>query len=993
MTSKFNRPVVCPVLLGRETALENLRALAKESAGHGQVALISGEAGIGKTRLLNAFLAVSRHASHDAHQVRFFEHDVETPYAGIRRLLANLATGDPDGLAVLEPVAAELWPIAPDVFTSLWKDARPGSSAPRGVPEQDERRVVDAIRRLARSLCLHGETVLAFEDIHWADSSSLAAILAIARDANPGCLVVLTYRTDEDSPALRAFVAELDRERLGAEIGLSRLGLAEVDRMIAAILNSERGTRADVLHLVNRLSDGNPFFVEEVMRWVLERIDSIDDLEATDLRGMDVPRTVNEAVRRRTVALSAPARELLSLAAVAGVRFDLTVLSEISGRAELELMPLVKELIDAQLVTEETEDAFAFRHALTREAIRSSMLLREQRVLSGQIAEAIERRYAGQLAGHVDDLAWHFYRAGRWSEALDYCRQGGERALALYSPVEARAHFSRALEAGERLPGGRLARVFRLRGSANEAIGNLDAALSDYERAIELAEREADDMVRWQALIDLGLLWAARDYSRSEPCFRAALDLARDLGDKAALGHSLNRLGNLSSNQGDFATARQLSEEALAIFRESQDAVGVAQTLDLLAMTCLQGMQFEPAVRYYREAIDLLDALGDQRTLASALSSIQVCASTYQTSMLPPAISLAEGTRFGERGLALARQLGLPSAEAYALWQLAFALGPQGEYSQALTYAKDAERIAREIGHTQWEVGALCAVAAIFIDLLATEEALEYLHRAEGLCASIGSSPWAGQVHALLIDAVVVANQAPVHSRIVDPAPELAGRGFGAPILLAARGDLALANEQLETASELLEELTRDPADSREWGNALRVVRLRGRLAAARGDMSVAIEALQEAVTVAASLGNASFQWRLNADLARVLWQAGAQANARVAAGKAVEMVHALAGRIADEKLAAKFTARAMSQLPAVLRARPVQARTGVLTLRESEVAKFIARGMTSREIADRLVLSTRTVETHVENAMAKLGYTTRSQLAAWAAENGLLDE
>jgi len=987
MTSQFSQPVVCPVLVGREKALEDLGRLANEAVERGRVVLISGEAGIGKTRLVREFLDTLRDAGSDTWQARFYEQDTSSPYSGMRRLLADVADRTPDGRALIAPFASALGGITPELFDMPGFDA---ATALPAVPESEERRVLDGLRRLSKALCSTHRVVLAFEDVHWADSASLAAILEISRDATPGCLIVLTSRSDEGSAALTATLAELERERLVSEVRLNRLGLADVDKMLAAILSSGRASRADVLHLINRLSDGNPFFVEEVTRSLLERAGGIEQLDSARLTDIEVPRGVNDAVRRRTEGLSASAGEVLSLAAVAGVRFDFPLLSELAGLDDADLLRVMKELIAAQLVVEEGGDTFAFRHALTREAIRSQLLQRERRALSKKIAFALEGRDGATTSGNVEDLAWHFYEAGEWAPASKYCRAAGEHALALYAPVEALSHLTRAVDAGERAAEGAMADVYRLRGSANEATGNFDAARADYERAVALAEANGEGKARWLALIDLGLLWASRDYTRSEPYYRAALTLARELGDPEALGHSLNRLGNLYSNQGDFDSARAMSEEALATFRGTGDELGIAQTLDLLGMTCLQGMQFSPAVGYYREAIEVLERLGDKRTLASALSSIQVCASTYQTSMLPPGISLAEGSAYGERGLALSRQLGWRAAEAYASWQLAFCLGSQGEYARALQNAREAEWIAREIGHTQWEVGALCALGAILIDILAVEEAEECLRRAEVLCRDMRSNPWAGQVGALLIDAKL-AHQMNRPELVIDPSPDLEAGGFGARVLLASRGDLALANGDLELASSILERL--EPAATDTYGGvALRVARLRARMLAARGDLEGAATALRHAEEAARDQGNASYRWRLNADLASVLLQAGDRRGARVAALDAHDVVDSLARAIPESDMAANFVARAAMHLPAVLRGRTGRERRDVLTVREVETARLIAGGLTNREIAGQLVLSVRTVESHVANAMAKLGFTSRAQLAAWAAEYGLLD-
>src|SRR5262249_49377563 len=144
------------------------------------------------------------------------------------------------------------------------------------------------------------------------------------------------------------------------------------------------------------LTEGNPFFIEEVLRSLLssDEIAGVDEAwQRRPLAELHIPRTVQDAVGRRTCRLSTAARDLLVLAAVAGQRCDFALLEDLTGHDERRLLRLLKELIDAQLMVEESADRFTFRHALTREAVRGEILARERRTLHGQIAAAIEARY------------------------------------------------------------------------------------------------------------------------------------------------------------------------------------------------------------------------------------------------------------------------------------------------------------------------------------------------------------------------------------------------------------------------------------------------------------------------------------------------------------------------------------------------------------------------------------------------------------------------
>ncbi|HLF78023.1 MAG TPA: AAA family ATPase [Dehalococcoidia bacterium] len=984
MTSTFSQPIICPVLIGRDEALSGLREVLKQASVRGRVALISGEAGIGKSRLVTQFLDEAASQGSRTVLVRFFEHDTGLPYSGVVRLLAELVSR-PETAALIGPFAHDLSLVSLEAAgLASRNDANSAIAEPGG--ESEKLRFLQALTATVGALSSAQPIVLAFEDVHWADASSLEALLHLARRSAPALLLCLTFRSDEVGPDFKPVLDELNRERVSAEIRLAGLGVTHVDGMLKACLRTEHSTRADVLHAVHQLTGGNPFFVEEVTRSILDRAGGITALDTLKLADIDLPSGVYESVRRRTRGLTPSALELLSLAAVTGVRFDFPLLREIASPKVENLLPLIKELIVAQLVVEESEDNFVFRHALTREAIRSELLRRERRELSLRIGQAIEKLHPADEDARLEDLSWHFHEAGDWQKAFAYSMKAGQRALALCTPGAAVTHLTRAIDAGERSASSSLAEAFRLRGTGHEAIGEFDAARADYERAASTST--ASPRTRWRALLDLGLLWAARDYARSEPYYREALELARGLDDPSAVAHSLDRLGNWYSNIGDMASAQSMSEEALSIFREQGDEAGIAQTLDLLGITCTLDMRYDQAAAYYREAITRLEKLDDRRTLASALASIQIGTSSCQTDMVPPALTLKEGSDFGERALAIAREMGWKADESYALWQLAFSTAPQGHYLKALAYAREALAIAQEIGHTQWEAGGECAVGAILTDLLTTDEAQVHLQRAVALSQDMNSQLWLGQAHAMLIDAHLAARENAAALELFESIATDDLQAFGPRQAYTSGAYAVLTNGDVARALAMLERLEAEAERSGPGKSALRLLRLRGRVLVASGEVDSGLQMLQRARTLARGQGHLSHEWRASAELAHAQLVSGNRDAARTAANDTIELIDSLAGQIDDEAMNRNFLERAMEALPGSLRRRAPTSAGELLTAREQEIALMIVQGLTNRDIADRLVVSSRTVESHVANAMAKLGYSTRSQLAAWAVEH-----
>ena len=287
------------------------------------------------------------------------------------------------------------------------------------------------------------------EDLHWSDEASLELLLyLIRRTAATPLALLLTYRGDERGAALSRFLAEIDRERIATELVLQPLGLPQVEQQVRAILDLPRPAGTAFVRALHGLTGGNPFFVEEVLRALIAAGDIYPSHEGWHRKPLDqlrVPRSVEDAVQRRSALLSPTTREVLTLAAVVGRRFDFDLLHSLSGLDEAALVAAIKELIAAQLLIEVSADHFAFRHALTRQAVYASLMARERRALHARVAHVIESELPGSREAVLEDLAYHHFEAEHWERAETLARAAGDRARALYAPQAAAEHYTRAL--------------------------------------------------------------------------------------------------------------------------------------------------------------------------------------------------------------------------------------------------------------------------------------------------------------------------------------------------------------------------------------------------------------------------------------------------------------------------------------------------------------------------------------------------------------------
>jgi predicted ATPase/DNA-binding CsgD family transcriptional regulator len=996
---------MCPVLIGRSHDLTALRLLVdRTKSGKGQVVLVSGEAGIGKSRLVAEVKTYA--ASHDFLLVQgsCFPTDYAIPYAPLLDLLRSCLIGGSAALSApeVQQVAQAFLPLLPDIGHLL----PVGISPPMLTlldPEQEKRRRFEILSHFLTSQTRVRPVLLVVEDLHWCDDTSLEFLHYLARRCSTHpLLLLLTYRSDEVRPRLRHFLAQMDRERLTQEIPLAGLTRDEVDTMLHAIFALPRSARLELSDPVYTLTEGNPFFVEETLTSLIasgEIFHANGRWERKPLGELHIPRSVQDAVQQRTDQLSESARRVLTIAAVAGRRFDFALLQQLTEYDEQQLLFLMKELIAAQLVVEESAEQFAFRHALTRQAVYADLLVRERKALHRSIADTMGHLFASTVDAHMADLAYHSYEAGAWEKALEYGQRAGEQAQAMYAPHAAIEQFTRALDAARHASIIPPAALYRLRGRAYETLGDFEQARLDYETTLQMAQGAGVPHAEWQALMDLGSLWAERDYAQTGSYYQQALLLARQMHDAITLAHSLNRIGNWHVNIEQPREALQYHQEALMLFQQAYDSHGIAQTCDLLGMTATLGGDLWQASAYYQQAIALFQELDDRQGLASSLATLMVIGEGggYETeTMVPATTSFAESLHFGELALQIAHDIGQPSAEAYALLGLAQYLGPHGEFARALEVTRAGLAISEQIEHRQWLTDAHWQSGVLYLDLLALPEALQHLEQALTLAHEVGSWNWIRIVSGFLAPAYLLQHDLRKAESILTAALEAdaAMQTIGQRLVWAARAELALARGDPGQALDITNRLIASATNLSGEYVIPRLWKIRGEALAALdrpGEAETMLRAAQEAAHVQ---GLQPLLWRIYIALGRLYQTQRRQSEAEQTFATARALIEELAANLPDEHLRTHFLSQATILLPQkrpLTPGRAAREASGGLTAREREVATLIAGGKTNREIAEVLVVSERTVETHVANILFKLNVQSRRQIRAWAVEKGLI--
>src|SRR6202165_2872035 len=411
MERAVNLPLLCPKIIGRTSEFAALGLLVEQAkGGQGHIALIPGEGGIGKSRLVSELKALAAVQEFLVVQGPCFPTDLTYPYAPLLDLVRSLVASNPKAslTAAVEALAHDIFPLLPELV--------PGQTIPPShlEPEQEKRRLFAVLATFFLHLSTQAPVLLIVEDVHWSDDTSLDFLHYLARrSASQPLLLLVTYRHEEMRPELSSWLTQLDRERLAHEVRLVPLSRNEVDTMLSAIFG-ERHTSFDMrrflhgelLDVLYTLTEGNPFFVEETLTSLIAAGDIFyvqGYWNRTSRSDIHIPQSVQDAVQRRTERVGEASRYILTLAAVAGRHFDFTLLQQLTRYDEEQLLVIMKELVAAQLVVEESAERFAFRHALTRQAIYTQLLTRERSMLHRTIAETMEQLSSVVNDGHLED--------------------------------------------------------------------------------------------------------------------------------------------------------------------------------------------------------------------------------------------------------------------------------------------------------------------------------------------------------------------------------------------------------------------------------------------------------------------------------------------------------------------------------------------------------------------------------------------------------------
>jgi DNA-binding CsgD family transcriptional regulator len=981
--------------VGRVGELAALTAdLDAAVGGHGGVVLVVGEPGIGKTRLAEelAARAIGRGAVvlwgrcwEGAGAPSFW------PWVQVVRGYVQVQAGDPASLRHdLGAGAADIAQLVPAVH-----DCIPGLPTPPPLdPEAARFRLFDSLAGFLRAAAARRPLLLVLDDLHWADVPSLALLRFMSRELEgAGPLVVGSYRhteVDQGHPLLAA-VADLTRGQ-HRWLLLGGLGQRDVAGFVALVAGTEPS--AELVAEVYQQTDGNPFFVTEVVRLLASqgRLDPAARGAAVLEGGL--PEGVRAVVAERLSRLSGDCRRILEIAAVVGRDFELRVLQPASGLDAEQLLMLLEEAEAARLVGAVPGELsrWRFAHALVREVLYEGLLAARRVRLHGLIGEALEAIYAADPVPHLAELAHHLAEAAPGSEkmaarAVQLATLAGLRSLELLAWEDAAELFERALA------------------------------------ALELAERPGSQQQRCELLLAVGeARMAASDVPAARTAYRQAGELARRIGSPEALARAGLGLG-LEFTSGIVDPVQVgLLEEALAALGEADSPLR-ARVLAGLARALVSTPQVRRRLALSEDAVQMARRLGDPATLAAVLfgrhlaiwGSERAEVAGERLAIATEAVGLAE--QIGDHAMAL-RGRGLRRIDLLEL-------GDVAGYDADLAAAERSAEELRQLRY-RWQLPLAHATRALLAGRFAQAEGLMEQGLAVGRRA--GDQAVGNYYTGVLATLRLMQGR---FGELLELTRDVATR-FPAMVVFQAAQATALAEaghadqaraEVGRLAAGDLAAVPRDPAWSfslaclalacYHLGETEIAVKLRGRLEpyADRNIVTGRVGAICLG-PAAYFLGLLDLTLSLPEQALRRFQHAAAladrmQARPMVAMSREGQARALLAlDRPGDRQQAAILldevatTAQALgirglgeragTLRTAAMTAPSAPVRPAGLTGREVEVLRLIAAGHSNRAIAQALFISPNTVLHHASSIFAKLGVANRTEAAAYATRRGL---
>ncbi len=698
--------------VGRQSELEQLKkSLEQAKAGHGQIVGVMGEPGVGKSRLFYEFVGAT-HASplrlqYGCLVLETFSvsHGKAYPYLPLIDLLTNYFQFAPqdDERRRQEKITGKVLTLDRSLedtlsyFFSLLGIAEPTSSLAQMDPQIRKRRTFEAIRRLLVRESLKQPLILIFEDLHWLDSETQAFLTLLSESlATARILLLVNYRPE--------YRHEWGSKTYYTQLRLDPLGQAEAQDFLTALLGND-ATVQPLKQLILAKTEGNPFFMEEIVQALVEQ-GVLPDLRRVGtahlpltlmkpLADIKIPSTVQGVLSSRIDRLPPEEKELLQTLAVIGKEFPFSLLTQVVDKPEDKLHGLLSHLQAAEFIYEQPafpEVEYTFKHALTQEVAYNSVLQGRRRSLHERTAQAIEALYHTRLEDHYGDLAHHYSRSGNTEKAVEYLGLAGQQAVQRSANAEAISHLTIALELLKTLPDTpkrtqqelSLLAALGLPVQITQGYG-IPEAEKIYTRARELCQQVGENPHLSSVLWGVWVFYLARaDLQTARDLGQQLFTLAQKMQNRALFVEAHFTLADTLFHLGDFTAALEHAKQGITYYDPQQHrALAFTRGFDSGVICQCYGAwslwtlgYVDQARKKVQDALNLAQDISHPLTLGTALA---FAAYVYRYCNEPQI-----ARERAEAGVTLCTEYGFPYWSAHGILTRGWDLVRQGQIQEGI---------------------------------------------------------------------------------------------------------------------------------------------------------------------------------------------------------------------------------------------------------------------------------------------------------------------
>jgi KaiC/GvpD/RAD55 family RecA-like ATPase/tetratricopeptide (TPR) repeat protein len=725
-----------PVFVGRERELAQLEhhlMLAVE--GDGTTVFVSGEAGAGKTRLINEFL---KRAKRRGVTMLFgwCLSEATVPYFPfIEAFDAYFASSGEDVQPISPPQLVQLShgevsQVEEHGITALLTRSRPFEKL--GKPETFSSQLwkdqtFAAVARMLHSISAREPIILFIDDVQWADSASLALLHYVARVVNNSerVLVIATHRSEElttDAEGRPHPLAEtlrmMRREDLFTEIKLSHLNETSVSKMAENMIGGS--LQEEFAEKLAKESRGNALFVVESLRMLVERKGLVQENNRWRLAvdELGIPSKVKDIILRRLAVLKYAQRRVLDAASVIGEKFDLELLSTLLGLDSLEVLETLNIIANSTSLVCAEGNFYSFNHARSRETLYEELSLPLKRGYHARIAEKLESAKSAVLP--FGDLAYHYAQAGNKEKAIKYSLEAGKDALEKYSSSQAISHFTYVLQALGEDP-----QYAEQRNMALEGLGDAFYASNKFKEAVKTFETLADTDVGAVKMRALTKAMFAAFFQGDFLCIIKLVRRAEEYGDMSRLDRAhIFHFKTLNPNIGSQLEGINLIEEALRIFEEEYSLSDAAWLLFLAAGGPARRGEMKEALAMGLRSIAIYGDLGDFRSQMEPLN--QVAGGTFSSfGLYPEALAMLEKVFEIEHKTKMGNYIMLAESCMFS----ARIVGLMGDFTGAVAKGLKALEYLEKAGSQLWSIPIYYDLVMNYVKLGDMSHAEEYFDK------------------------------------------------------------------------------------------------------------------------------------------------------------------------------------------------------------------------------------------------------------------------